>query len=118
MTKIFQLTDGECDQLKELLNIGVSHASNTLSTMMNKRVAISVPSLDVKDAQTVSSFISNPNDISVAVLLRLSGALDGYVLLLFPHSAAISLLHSLSGKTIMRFREIILMMTTTGTSMM
>ena len=100
MTKIFQLTDGERDQLKELLNIGVSHASNTLSTMMNKRVAISVPSLDVKDAQTVSSFISNPNDISAAVLLRLSGALDGYVLLLFPRSAAVSLLHSFSGKTI------------------
>ena len=100
MAKVFQLTDDERDQLKELLNIGVSHASTTLSIMMKKRVAISVPALDVKDAQSVSSFIENPNDISVAVLLRLSGALDGYVLLLFPRSAAISLLNSLSGKTI------------------
>ena len=100
MTKVFQLTDDEKDQLKELLNIGVSHASTTLSTMMKKRVAISVPTLGVKDAQSVSSFIANPNDISVAVLLRLSGALDGYVLLLFPRSAAISLLNSLSGKVV------------------
>ncbi len=100
MAKVFQLTDDERDQLKELLNIGVSHASTTLSTMMKKRVALSVPSLDVKDALSVSSFIENQSDISVAVLLRLSGALDGYVLLLFPRSAAISLLNSLSGKTI------------------
>ena len=100
MIKVFQLTDEERDQLKELLNIGVSHASTTLSTMMKKRVSISVPSLEVKGAQTISSFISNPDDIRVAVLLRLSGALDGYVLLLFPRSAAISLLNSLSGKTI------------------
>ena len=61
---------------------------------------MSVPFLEVKDAQTVSSFIDHPDDISVAVLLRLSGSLEGYVLLLFPRSASLSLLLSLSGKEI------------------
>ena len=100
MTSVFQLSAIEKDRLKEFLNIGVSHASTTLSRMMKKRVGISVPLLEIKDAQTISTSILNPDDISVAVLLRLSGALDGYVLLLLPRSAALSLLKSLSDKTI------------------
>ena len=95
-----QFSPEDTDQLKELLNIGVSHAGDTLSEMVGRRVSISVPTMHLKSAQKASHFLENPNDITLAVLLRLSGGLEGYVLLFFPHAAAVHLLHSLSGKTI------------------
>ncbi len=100
MQSVFQLKSEESDQLKELLNIGVSHAGTKLSEMLGHRVTISVPSIEVRGASTVTQFINKPDDITIAVLLRLSGGLDGYVLLFFPHTAAVKLLHSLSGKTV------------------
>ncbi len=106
MTHAFHLTREDEDQLKELLNIGVSHASTTLSKMVGKSVSISVPTLGVKNARSLSITIKDPNAITVAVLLRLSGILEGYVMLFFPYSASINLLHSLSGKTITDLRAL------------
>jgi chemotaxis protein CheC len=106
MTNAFNLTPEDEDQLKELLNIGVSHASTTLSKLMAKRVAISVPTLSIKDEQTIRRSVRDPEAVTVAVLLRLSGMLEGYVLLFFPYTAATRLLHSLSGKTVTDLRSL------------
>lgn len=100
MTNVFQLKPDDHDQLKELVNIGVSHASTSLSQMVGKRMNISVPELAIKNAETSSAFIENPNEITVAVLLHVTGGIDGYVFLLFPRDAAIHLLESISGKTV------------------
>ncbi len=88
------------DQLAELLNIGVSHAGTTLSQMVGRRIAISVPTVVLHEIDTVSLFAARPDDVTIAVLLRLSGGMEGYVFLLFPHDASISLLQTLSGKTV------------------
>lgn len=98
MTHAFHLTREDEDQLKELLNIGVSHASTTLSKMVGKSVTISVPNLDIKNERSMAVEVRDPNAITVAVLLRLSGVLEGYVLLNFPYSASLHLLQTLSGK--------------------
>jgi chemotaxis protein CheC len=100
MSAPFTLSPFAADELKELLNIGVSHASNTLSRLTQKRVTISVPSLDVKEVVPPTSFVRDPNEIIVAVLLKLSEGLDGFILLTFPTEAAVRLLHTLSGKTV------------------
>ncbi len=106
MVNAFHLTKEDEDQLKELLNIGVSHASTILSKMVHKLVTISVPNLGIKNARSLEVTVKDPSAITVAVLLRLTGILDGYVLLFFPYSASVNLLHSLSGKTITDLRAI------------
>ena len=100
MPTIFQLTPSDHDQLRELINIGVSHAGNTLSKMMGKRITISVPAVDVTSAETASGFVDHGEEITVAVLLRISGGIEGYVFLFFPKEAALHLLEVLSGKKI------------------
>ena len=100
MSKIFKLSEYEVDQLKEIINIGVSHAGTTLSQMVNRRITISVPEVEIKSAETVSQFVDNPDDITLAVLLGLSGGIEGYIFLFFPQSAARQLLHALSGKSV------------------
>ncbi len=100
MAVTFQLSADDRDQLCELVNIGVSHASTTLSQLLKHRVAISVPTVDVKSAESALQFLENSNELTVAVLLKITGGIDGYVFLIFPHDAVAHLVHSLSGKNI------------------
>ena len=97
---MFNLSQEDRDQLKELLNIGVSHAGTKLSQMASRRVAISVPFIDIKTASTVAQFVPKEEEVSVAVLLQLTGGVEGYVLLYFPHHAAVQLLNSICGKQV------------------
>lgn len=90
----------ERDQLKELLNIGVSHAGTKLSQMAGRRVAISVPQVSVERAETIATFVDEGDEVSVAVLLRLTGGMEGYALLYFPQRAATQLLRAISGKDV------------------
>ncbi len=106
MPHILQLSSDDHDQLGELLNIGVAHAGTTLSQMTGRRIAISVPSTSLKDTRNISDFLDNPDDIVLAVLLRLSGGIDGYIFLIFSRDAIIRLLRVLSGKKIDDLREL------------
>lgn len=106
MPYILQLNNDDRDQLSELLNIGVAHAGTTLSQMTGRRIAISVPSTSLRDIKNSSDFLEKPDDITLAVLLRLSGGLDGYIFLLFSRDAVIRLLNVLSGKNIVDIREL------------
>lgn len=100
MPILLDLSQDDRDQLKELLNIGVSHAGTKLSLMANRRVAISIPLIEIKNAKSASHFVKGVEDISVAVLLQLEGGIEGYVMLYFPHHAAVYLLQSISGKKV------------------
>lgn len=100
MPNIFQLSSEDKDQLSELVNIGISHAGTALSVMLGRRVTISVPLVEIRDAHSVSSFNESSDDVTVSVLLRLAGGLDGFVFLYFPHEATVRLLESLSGKVV------------------
>lgn len=106
MPYVLQLSDDDRDQLGELLNIGVAHAGTTLSQMTGRRIAISVPSTSLKNIKNSSEFLEKPDDIILAVLLRLSGGLDGYVFLVFSRDAIIHLLNVLSGKKVSDLREL------------
>ncbi len=100
MAKIFQLTPEDQDQLRELVNIGVSHAGNTLSDMVGKRILVSVPGVTLGSSDTLPLDIGEGSAITIAILLRLSGAIDGYVLIFFPQPAAVALLRTMTGKSI------------------
>jgi len=99
-TQIFQLTAEDEDKLSELVNIGVSHASTRLSQMLKRRVVINIPDVAIKNATNAADFGDKTSKVTLAVLLRISGAVEGYVFLLFPHEAAVHLLHAVSGKTV------------------
>jgi chemotaxis protein CheC len=106
MPFIFQLSPDDRDRLAELVNIGVSHAGTTLSSMVGHRTTITVPSVAIKDAANATEFITAPDDITVAVLLRISGGVDGYVFLFFQKEAVVSLLKTLTGKNVSDLRAL------------
>lgn len=106
MPALFNLSQNDNDQLSELVNIGVSHAGDTLSLLMKKRVTVSIPKVRVRDASSETSLISGEDDVTVSILLRVHGLIDSYILLYFPRYAATHLLEVLSGKKISDLRAL------------
>jgi chemotaxis protein CheC len=100
MAQIFQLTEDDQDQLRELVNIGVSHAGNTLSDMVGRRILVSVPGVTLGSAESLPPRLEEGSAITIAILLKLSGAIDGYVLIFFPQQAAVGLLRTMTGKSV------------------
>lgn len=100
MPALFQLTESDRDQLRELVNIGVSHAGDTLSLMMGKRITVSVPTVSIKNAANAAGLPTRSDDLTLSVLLRVYGLIDGYVFLYFPRDAALHLLEVIAGKKV------------------
>lgn len=96
----------DADQLRELLNIGVSHASTKLSQFTNHRVTISVPTVGMKSVSKPKEYLPDPDAIAGGILLRFSGSLDGFMLLIFTEPAVRHLLESLGGVTVLDIRAI------------
>lgn len=80
------MTDFEIDQIKEVMNIGVSHASTALSKILDKRVTISVPEAIIDSVDKVSDIIGNEKDLGTAVLMSVTGVAPGVMTFIFPHS--------------------------------
>ncbi|CAG0972025.1 partial CheY-P phosphatase CheC, partial [Methanosarcinales archaeon] len=59
MTDIKTLTDFQSDALKEVGNIGIGHATTSLSQMVNKQVGISLPELKLIPLLTVPQLVKN-----------------------------------------------------------
>lgn len=80
------ISDFELDQLKEVMNIGVSHSSTALSKMLNRRVTISVPEVILDEIDNVSSYIGDTERLTTAVLLNVSGDTEGIMSIIFPNN--------------------------------
>jgi chemotaxis protein CheC len=106
MSLLMQLTESENDQLRELINIGVSQAGDALSLLMSRRITVSIPIVGVNDAMNAVRIAHLEDEITVSVLLRIFGEIDGYVLIVFPRAAALHLLTVLGGKTVGDLRAI------------
>lgn len=84
------ITDYELDQLKEVINIGASHASTALSQMVGKMVSISVPEVMVDAAENISRTIGKEKEVITGVLLKILGEVPGYFMFIFSHDKSTS----------------------------
>ncbi len=94
-----QLTDFEKDALKEICNMGASHAANSLSHMVNKRIMISIPEV----------MLTEPKDVyleGIGVYLIAKGELSFALLLIFSKKNALNLADILLGKELGTTKEL------------
>lgn len=79
------ITDFELDQLKEVINIGASHASTALSQMIGKIVNITVPEVHKEKIENIAQMIGDESKVITAILLKVYGDAPGAMVYLFPH---------------------------------
>lgn len=90
-----KLEDSQFDVLKEIGNIGAGNATTALATMLNIKVDMSVPNVELLPFDNISSFIGSEEQTVVGILLEIQGDIDGMMMFLFDMKSAHHLVNSL-----------------------
>lgn len=93
------LTAQQLDMLKEMGNIGASHAATSLSQMLMSEIDMTVPEVTVIDISEASKYFGE--DISAMVVFEIQGEIEpaGYIVYHVPKLSAIRLTNSMLGST-------------------
>lgn len=83
--------------LKEIGNIGSGNAATSLSQMINKKVDMQVPNIEVIDTQKVVEMFEDPEEITIGVYINFTGDIQGTILTLLDTKSANVLIRSLLG---------------------
>ncbi len=87
------------DALKELGNIGSAHAVTGLSELMNRRIDISVTSVDILPLKIVYTLFNGPESmVSIVYLEGYCEDFRGMMFLIFPHPEALKLVEMVTSK--------------------
>lgn len=75
-----KLSELELDAIREISNIGAGNAATVLSQIMNKKVDMTVPQVNIMKFEEMVSSIGDEDDETVAVLLKVFGDAKGNIL--------------------------------------
>ncbi len=84
MTFLKNISDIHLDILKEVGNIGAGHAATALSTLMNKKIDMTVPSVRVVSFDEVMELAGGADNVVASVFLRIEGEAPGSMFFILP----------------------------------
>ncbi len=97
MEKHFELKELQRSALLEIGSIGAGHAATALSELVDQKVMIAVPRLQVVPVHEVPNLLGGPEELVAAIYVRVMGDVPGSMLFLVPRESAISLVDLLQG---------------------
>ncbi|MBN1195603.1 MAG: chemotaxis protein CheC [Methanomicrobiaceae archaeon] len=94
-----KLNEHQLDALRELGNIGASHAAASLSMMLGSAVDMTVPEVEIVDIAGLTRVVRD--EISAFVIFEIQGEIapGGYLGLFIPKTSAIRLTNTMLGMT-------------------
>ncbi|AGB40650.1 chemotaxis protein CheC, inhibitor of MCP methylation [Halobacteroides halobius DSM 5150] len=90
----------ELDALKEVASIGAGNAATSLSRMIDSKIEMSVPKVDILPVADVPEIIGGAEKLIAAVLVRIEGEINGGVLFTLDTASANLLIELLTGMDI------------------
>lgn len=96
----------QIDVLKELGNIGAGNAATALSSMINKKVDMKIPKVNILDFKDVANVVGGEETQVVAVLLNVSGDIKGIMMFVLDYDDARNLVNLLMGIETKEFTDI------------
>ncbi|MCY6959538.1 MULTISPECIES: chemotaxis protein CheC [Clostridium] len=91
------MTPMQLDALREVGNIGVGNAATALSQLLNKKVDMTVPSVNIVPFEDVFSD-SGTERVVAAILVRVLGDTPGNILFILERETAFSMIKALTGE--------------------
>ncbi|HHT48635.1 MAG TPA: chemotaxis protein CheC [Firmicutes bacterium] len=88
---INELTPLQLDAIREVGNIGAGHAATVLSQLLNQKVSMSVPEVNILPLAEACDVVGGPEKPMVGVYLRVFGGAPSKILYLFPEEKALFL---------------------------
>lgn len=98
MAEFDNMNSREFDILKELGNIGAGNATTALATMLNLKINMKVPKVNLYDFQELPEIIGGAENLIVGILLTISGDIDGMMMFVLEYTAAHSMVNVLMGQ--------------------
>ena len=89
--------DIEFDVLTEIGNIGAGNATTALSQLINARIDMCVPKVDLLGFSELAEIVGGAETLVAGILLSLEGDVDGMMLFVLESSAAHLLVDQLMG---------------------
>lgn len=78
------LNSMEIDTLREVGSIGTGNAATALSSLLNRRVKITLPEVRIMEYNEAIEWIGGPENVTAGVLVRISGDIGGIMLSVLP----------------------------------
>ncbi|WP_210363840.1 chemotaxis protein CheC [Bacillus sp. REN3] len=100
-----KITDLHIDILKEIGNIGAGHAATALSTMLDKKIEMKVPSVRVVSFDEVMELAGGAESVVAGVFLRIEGDAPGSMFFILPLNQAERFIGKLIGQQAFSFRD-------------
>lgn len=92
-----QMDNMQYDVLKEIGNIGAGNATTALSQMINSKIDMKVPNVELLEFKELSDIVGGAENIVVGILFTLEGQIDGMMMFMMDMSAARHLVNLLMG---------------------
>lgn len=86
------------DILREVGNIGAGNATTALSQLIDSKIDMTVPKVELLDFSALSDVVGSAEELVVGILLNLSGDITGMMMFMMEHDAAHRLVNRLVGK--------------------
>lgn len=77
-------SDLEMDALREIGNIGAGNAATALSMLLCKKITIKVPQIKIIPFDEVSQSVGGPEKLVAGIFMRISGDIEGNILIVIP----------------------------------
>jgi len=92
-----KLSPSQIDSLREMVNIGVGHAAGVLNAMLNSRVQLHVPIVEMMSYEQLQTKIQSMGQAKLSsVRLGFKGPFSGKASLVFPAEEAVKLVNLLT----------------------
>lgn len=85
------------DVLREIGNIGAGNATTALSQMINSKVTMNVPNVELLEFKELSDIVGGAERIVVGILFTLDGDIDGMMMFMMDKAASVNLVNILLG---------------------
>lgn len=78
------ITSMHLDVLKEIGNIGAAHAATALSTLLNKKIDMKVPKVEMVSFDDMMDLAGGPESVVAGIYLRIEGDVTGSMFFVLP----------------------------------
>jgi chemotaxis protein CheC len=95
---IEKLNELQLDVLKEIGNIGAGNAATALAKLLNKKVDMAVPKVQILEFKKVPDLLGGADNLVVGILLNITGDINGYIMFMLEQKYARILVNMLMGK--------------------
>ncbi|MCD5410135.1 MAG: chemotaxis protein CheC [Clostridiales bacterium] len=77
-----EMKDIHMDVLREIGNIGAGNAATSLSKLMQRKIDMSVPSVQILELNEVSAALGGEENTVAGIYFQISGDINGFIMLL------------------------------------